>query len=43
MLRQLKLVEDKIIKLMPFPIDDEKLLEKIKLFGLRLKIFKILN
>ena len=31
-------VEDKINKLMSFPIDDEKLLKKnIKLFGLRLK------
>ena len=30
-------VEDKINKLMSFRIDDEKLLEKYKLFGLRLK------
>ena len=30
-------VKDKNIKLMPFCIDDEKLLEKYKIFGLKLK------
>ena len=33
-------VEDKINKLMSFCTDDEKLLEKSKLFGLRLNIYK---
>ena len=35
--------KDKNIKLMSFCIDDEKLLESIELFGLKLKILKILN
>ena len=33
-------VEDKINKLMSFRTDDEKLLEKYKAIGLRLKILK---
>ena len=36
-------VKDKINKSVSFRIDDEKLLQNIKLFGLRLKILKILN
>ena len=35
--------KDKNNKLLTFHIDDEKVLEKYKLFGLRLKIWKILN
>ena len=35
--------EDKNNKLMSFLINDEKLLEKIKPFGLRMKILKTLN
>ena len=35
--------KDKNIELMFFHMDDEKLLENIKLFGLRLKSYKIKN
>ena len=36
-------VEDKINKLMPFLVDDEKLLEKYKAIWIKIEDLKILN